>query len=83
MEEVHWLLNGLWASPIPEETWEYFNEVHNILDEYSFEVEDGVQDIVKELSVKGIVKAGELLKLSLPLAAEGKMSFEGSWRDVH
>jgi hypothetical protein len=42
-----------------------------------------VQDIVKELSVKGIVKAGKLLKLALPLGAEGKMSFEGSWRDTH
>lgn len=52
-------------------------------DEYSWEVEDGIQDDIRELSVKGIVKAGEVLKLALPLAAEGKMSFEGSWRDVH
>lgn len=52
-------------------------------DEYSWEVEDGVQDYVKDLSVKGIVKAGEILKLSLPLAAEGKMAFEGTWQNVH
>jgi len=30
-----------------------------------------------------MVKAGELLKLSLPLNGEGKMSYEGSWRDTH
>ncbi len=52
-------------------------------DEYSWEVEDGAQDKVKELSVKAIVKAGEILKLSLPLNGEGKISYEGSWRDVH
>lgn len=52
-------------------------------DEYSWEVEDGAQDYVKGLSVKGIVKAGEVLKLALPLAAEGKMAFEGSWQAVH
>ncbi len=52
-------------------------------DEYSWEIEDGVQEEVKALSTKAIVKAGEFLKLSLPLAAEGKLSFEGSWKDVH
>jgi hypothetical protein len=52
-------------------------------DEYSWEVEDGVQDRIRELSVKGIVKAGEALKLALPLAAEGKMAFEGTWQNVH
>ena len=35
------------------------------------------------MGARAIVKAGELLKLSLPLAGEGKMSYEGSWRDVH
>lgn len=52
-------------------------------DEYSFEVEDGVQELVRSKSVEAIVKAGELLKLSLPLNGEGKMSYEGSWRDTH
>jgi hypothetical protein len=52
-------------------------------DEYSWEVEDGAQDRIRELSVKGIVKAGEVLKLVLPLAAEGKMAFEGTWQNVH
>lgn len=52
-------------------------------DEYSWEVEDGAQEKIKDLSVKAIVKAGEILKLSLPLNGEGKISFEGSWRDVH
>lgn len=52
-------------------------------DEYSWEIEDGVQESIKELSEKAIVQAGVALKLALPLAAEGKLSFEGSWRDVH
>lgn len=52
-------------------------------DEYSWECEEGSQDWVKEHSVKAIVKAGEFLKLSLPLAGEGKIAFNGSWKDVH
>ncbi|MBK9617230.1 MAG: hypothetical protein IPO35_17670 [Uliginosibacterium sp.] len=52
-------------------------------DEYSWEVEDGVQDEIKEMTVKGIIKAGEILKLSIPLAGEGKMAYNGSWKNVH
>lgn len=52
-------------------------------DEYSWEVEDGIQKEISEMSVKAIVKAGEILKLSLPLAGEGKMAYQGSWKDVH
>lgn len=57
--------------------------VSMVHDEYSWETEDGIQEQIKELSEKAIVQAGVTLKLALPLAAEGKMSFEGSWRDVH
>jgi hypothetical protein len=53
------------------------------MDEYSWEVEDGVQEEIRELSVKAIIKAGEYLKLALPLNGEGKLSFEGSWLHVH
>lgn len=52
-------------------------------DEYSWEVEDGAEEVVGEMSVRAIIKAGELLKLSLPLAGEGKKSYNGSWKDVH
>jgi len=52
-------------------------------DEYSWEVENGAQDVIKEMAERAIVKAGELLKLSIALAAEGKMAFNGSWKDVH
>ena len=52
-------------------------------DEYSWEVEDGAEEEIRCKSVNGIVKAGEILKLALPLAGEGKMSYEGSWKDVH
>lgn len=54
-----------------------------IHDEYSWEVEDGIQEEIRDLTVKAIVEAGKFLNLTLPLAAEGKMSFEGSWKDVH
>lgn len=52
-------------------------------DEYSWEVEDGAHEAIRHLSVRAIIRAGEILKLALPLNGEGKMSFEGSWRDVH
>ena len=52
-------------------------------DEYSWEVEDGAQEVIREMSVKAIVKAGEVLKLALPLNGEGKISYEGTWKDVH
>lgn len=52
-------------------------------DEYSWEVEDGVEEHVVEMSVKAIVKAGEHLEMDIPLAGEGKKSFEGSWLHVH
>lgn len=52
-------------------------------DEYSWEVEDGIEEDIMKLSEKAIIKAGEFLELSLPLAAEAKKSFQGSWKDVH
>ena len=53
------------------------------MDEYSWEIEDGIQEEINALGNKAIVEAGKYLKLSIPLAAEGKLSFEGSWKDVH
>lgn len=35
------------------------------------------------MSVKAIIEAGQYLKLPLELDGDGKMSYEGSWRDVH
>lgn len=52
-------------------------------DEYSFPSEDGIQEEIRSMSVQCIVQAGEYLKLPVELAGEGKMSFNGSWRDVH
>lgn len=52
-------------------------------DEYSWEVADGLQDYIKQLSEKAIVEAGKFLKLDIPLAAEAKAAFNGSWKDVH
>ncbi len=52
-------------------------------DEYSWLVEDGVNEEIRKMSVDCIIEAGVYLKLPLPLDGEGKMSFQGSWRDVH
>ena len=57
--------------------------VSSIHDEYSWEVQDGVQEEISKMTVNAIVKAGEILKLSIPLAAEGKMAYNGSWKNVH
>lgn len=57
--------------------------VSQVHDEYSWVCEDGIQQEITDLSVKCIVKAGEFLKLPLELGAEGKMAFEGSWKDCH
>ena len=43
----------------------------------------GIEDEIVALAEKAIVKAGEYLNLSLPLAAEGKKSYNGSWKDCH
>lgn len=50
-------------------------------DEYSWEVEPGVEEEIRELTIKAIVRAGEIIKLPLPLDGEGKIG--KSWRDVH
>lgn len=52
-------------------------------DEYSWAVEDGVQEEICQMGARAIEEAGKSLKLALPLQGEGKMSFEGSWKDVH
>lgn len=57
--------------------------ISHIHDEYSWEVEDGIEEEIRAMAEKAIVKAGEILKLSIPLAAEGKKSYNGSWKDVH
>lgn len=53
------------------------------MDEYSWEVENGIQDDISKLMVDCMVEAGKYLKLPLELAGEAKISFEGSWKDVH
>lgn len=50
-------------------------------DEYSWECEEGIQEYVKDMAVLAIEKAGQVLKLSLPLGGEGKIG--KSWLDVH
>ena len=53
------------------------------MDEYSFEVEDGVEEDIRVMGERAIVKAGEHLKMDIPLAGEGKKSYNGSWLHVH
>lgn len=50
-------------------------------DEYSWEVEPGVEEDIRQLTVKAIVRAGELLKLPIALDGEGKIGI--SWKNVH
>lgn len=57
--------------------------VSEIHDEYSWDVEDGVEDEILEMGERAIIRAGELLKLSIPLGSEGKKAKNGSWKDVH
>jgi len=57
--------------------------VSHFHDEYSWEVEDGIQDDILSLTENAIIKAGEILNLSIPLAAKGKMAYNGTWCDVH
>lgn len=52
-------------------------------DEYSWEAEDGIEEDIRAMSVKCIIEAGEFLKLPIELDGEGKMSKDGSWKDVH
>lgn len=50
-------------------------------DEYSWEVEAGIEEEIRLMTVDCIVKAGEYLKLPLPLDGEGKIG--RNWKDVH
>ena len=50
-------------------------------DEYSWEVEPAIAEDIRAMSVKAIVRAGEILKLPLPLDGEGKI--DTTWKGVH
>lgn len=50
-------------------------------DELEFECEEPVAEEVAKMIEKAIAKAGEFLKLEIPLAGEGKTG--KTWRDVH
>lgn len=50
-------------------------------DEYSWIVEDGIEEDIRQISVKAIIEAGEFMKLPIPLDGEGKIG--RSWKEVH
>ena len=50
-------------------------------DEYEFEAEDAIADEIASMIEKAIEKAGQYLKLNVPLAGEGKVG--KNWREVH
>lgn len=52
-------------------------------DEYSWMTEDGINEEIRQMSVECIREAGKYLKLPIELDGEGKMAFNGSWKDVH
>lgn len=50
-------------------------------DEYTFECHPDIADEVVEMLVKAIAKAGQLLKIKVPLEGEGKVG--KSWKEIH
>jgi len=51
------------------------------MDEYSFEHEPELTEDIQRLTVQAIEKAGEYLKLNVPLTGEAKTGL--SWFDIH
>lgn len=57
-------------------------DLFELLDELEFECEDEeIANEVADMVVRAIVKAGEFLKLNIPLAGEGKVG--KNWCEVH
>lgn len=56
-------------------------ECCELMDEMEFECEAPIAEEVSKMIEKSIEKAGQLLKLSVPLAGEGKTG--PSWRETH
>lgn len=52
-------------------------------DEVSLMAQDGIHEEIRAMTVECMVAAGEFLKLPVPLDGEGKMAFQGSWKNVH
>ena len=63
---------------IPGKDYEF---VANIHDEWQIECKKGLGVTCGELSVKGIIKAGELLNLRCPLNGEFKVGH--TWAETH
>lgn len=57
------------------------NELFERLDELEYECGEEVAGEVSKLIEKAITKAGEYLKLKVPLAGEGKVG--KSWLETH
>lgn len=57
------------------------NELSELLDELEYECEEAVAEEVARMIEKAITKAGEFLKIKVPLAGEGKVG--KSWKEVH
>lgn len=50
-------------------------------DEYEYEAEEPIAQEIGDMVVKAIIRAGEFLKLNVPLAGEAKIG--KSWKNVH
>ena len=50
-------------------------------DEIEFECEEPIAEEVARMIEKAIAKAGEFLKLNVPLAGEGKVG--NNWKETH
>lgn len=57
------------------------NELFERLDELEYECDSAIAEEVSRLIEKAIARAGEYLKLKVPLAGEGKVG--KSWKETH
>ena len=79
----HWLGEIYWEDRKPY----YLYKGHKVRrigymhDEAEFEAEEPIADEVGEMIVKAIQKAGEFLKIKVPLEGEAKVGL--NWKETH
>ena len=79
----HWLGKMYWEDRKPYYIYKGY-KVRRICyqhDEAEFEAEEPIAQEIGEMIVKAIEKAGQFLKLKVPLAGEAKVG--KNWRETH
>jgi DNA polymerase I len=57
------------------------NELFELLDELEYECEEPIAQEIAQMIEKSIAKAGEYLKIKVPLVGEGKVGL--NWKETH